>query len=248
MLTLLLVILGLLLGGIVNWLADQLPQRAGLRRPACPRCAHVYGPAGWLGLGRRLLLRGACPQCGLPTRRRVLFVELGLMVIFGSLPFLISELPNLLINALYIAVLVLVIVTDLEHRLIFHVVTFPVTAWALVGAFLVSDNNFGLALGGAALGFGVFYAFYWFGRLVFGPGALGFGDVTLSMMMGAMLGLHRIPFALVLGIFIGGIVSLLFLVTRRAGMRTKTAYGPYLAVAGIVMLIWGLPFLDWYLG
>ena len=248
MLSLLFAIWGLLLGGVVNWLADELPRRAGLRPPACPRCDYLYGPAGWLGVGRRLLLRGACPQCGLPARRRVLAVELGMALFYALLPLFIPVLPDLIINSLYVAVLVLVIVTDLEHRLIFHVVTFPMTAWAVVAGFLVSDNSWALALGGAALGFGVFYLFYLLGRALFGAGALGFGDVTLSMMMGAMLGFLRIPFALVLGIFFGGIVSLLIVLTRRAGRRTKIAYGPYLAVGGIIMLVWGERILDWYLG
>ena len=66
-------------------------------------------------------------------------------------------------------------------------------------------------------------------------------------MMGAMLGLHRIVFALILGILIGGVISLLLILTRQITMRSRTAYGPYLAVAGILMLIWGIRVLDWYL-
>jgi prepilin signal peptidase PulO-like enzyme (type II secretory pathway) len=171
-----------------------------------------------------------------------------MLLLFALLPLFYTEPAALLLNSLYIAVLILVIVTDLEHRLIFHAVTFPATFWAIIGSFFLADNTWWLALGGAAAGFLIFYIFYWLGRLLFGPGALGFGDVTLSMMMGAMLGFHRIIFTLVLGIFIGGIFSLLLVLSRRANRRMKLPYGPYLAIAGIIMLIWGMQFLEWYAG
>ncbi len=239
---------GLLMGGLINALADALPQRAGWKAPHCLGCGHRHRPVAWLAISRWLVHRGRCPACDRPESRRGLAVELGTAALFALLPALIPGWSNLMVNSLYIAVLILIIVTDLEHRLIFNVVTLPATLFAVGAALLVTDNNWYLALGGAVVGFLVFYFFYWVGQLLFGPGALGFGDVTLSMTMGAMLGLHRIIFALILGILIGGVVSAGLLLARRTKMRQRTAYGPYLAVAGIVMLIWGIQVLDWYIG
>ncbi len=243
---LLFAILGLLAGGLINVLADDLPARVRPQPPQCPRCGYRYGPARWLAVGR-LVQGGACPQCGLPTRRRAWLVEIGTALLFAFLPSLISPIGDLIIYSIYIAVLILVIVVDLEHRLVLHVVTFPTTIFALAASFILTDNSFLLALAGAAAGFVLFYLAYLLGQRLFGPGALGFGDVTLAMTMGAMLGLHRILFALVLGILLGGVWSIFALLTRRISRRTYFAYGPFLAIAGILLVIWGNQLLDWYI-
>lgn len=247
MLNLLFAVVGLLVGGVINLLADDLPQRVRPQRPRCIQCRYQYGPAGWLAWGRRLFLGGQCPQCGLATRRRALLVEIVTPLLFATLPLFLQQPADLFFGALYVAILILVIVTDVEHRLILHAVTFPGTLLALAGSFFITGNSIVLALLGAAIGFGVFFAFYWIGRFLFGPGALGFGDVTLSTMLGAMVGFPYVIFALIIGVLLGGFFSLLLIVSRRLKMSSYTAYGPYLAAAGILVIIWGEPLLEWYL-
>lgn len=248
MLTLLFAFLGLLVGALLNVLADDLPGSAGLQPPHCPNCNHRYSPAGWLATGRFLLGRRACPQCGL-VRWRPLLVEIATALAFALLPLLFSHPFSLLLYAYHVAVLILIIVIDLEHRLILHAVTFPSTLIALIGSFFLKDGtNVPLSsLLGLITGFLIFYALYLLGRRLFGPGALGFGDVTLAMTMGAMLGLHRIIFALVLGILLGGLISVLLIASGRFGLRSRVAYGPFLAVAGLIMIGWGMQFLQWYI-
>ena len=153
------------------------------------------------------------------------------------------------INSFYIAALILIIVIDLEHRLILDVMTYPLTVVALLLSMVVVDleNSIGLALLGAVVGFVIYYLFYLFGNVVFGEGALGFGDVKLAMLMGAMLGFHRIIFTLMLAIFLGGIISVVLLISRRMGRYSYAPYGQYLAIAAIVMLIWGVQFYRWYI-
>jgi leader peptidase (prepilin peptidase)/N-methyltransferase len=244
MLNVLFALIGLVVGVLINVLADVLPDRLRPQRPYCWQCSHIHTGLGVLAIGR-----SQCANCAAPGRKRALIVELGTAVLFAVLPSLIPDLRNLLVNSFHIAVLILIIVIDLEHKLILNVVTFPATALALLGAFLVTpdENNWKLALAGAAVGFVVFYLFYWIGQLMFGPGALGYGDVKLSLAMGAMLGFHRIFFALILAVLVGGVSSLLLLIiNRRVNKRTYLPYGQYLAAAGIVMLVWGVQIFQWY--
>ena len=240
-------IIGLLLGGIINVLSDDLPARQSPQRPHCPRCGHVYGVGSWFAIIRRLR-GGACPECGLPLRQRTLFVEVGMVMLFAALPWLIEPSIDLAIYSAYIAVLVLVIVIDLEHRLVLHVVTFPATAFALVASFPLTDNAIYVALVGAVAGFVFFYLAYLIGERFFGRGALGFGDVTLAMMMGAMLGFKLIFFALILGILLAGLWGAVALLTGRLQRRSYFAYGPFLAAAGIIFIIWGNQIFDWVTG
>lgn len=240
-------LLGLLTGGVINMLADQLPARERPGRPRCIQCRYEHRPSGWLAVGRRLWGGGRCPSCSLPTRSRALLVEGINALSFAILPFFVEEPANLLFGALYVAILILVIVTDLEHRLILHAVTVPGTLLALIGSIFISGNSLVFALLGAVVGFAVFFTFFWVGKILFGPGALGFGDVTLSTMLGAMVGFPAIVFALTLGVFLGGILTFLFMVLGRLSLRSHVAYGPYLALAGIVVIIWGEELFNWYL-
>jgi leader peptidase (prepilin peptidase)/N-methyltransferase len=219
MLNVLYAIIGLLAGGLINVLADDLPARVRPRRPHCPNCGHIYGPAGWLAIGRRLQ-GGACPECALATRRRALLVEIGTALLFVLLPWLITPTLDLAIYSVYIAIL-------------------------LAASYLLTDMTIRLSLVGGFLGFVLFFLVYLLGQRLFGPGALGFGDVTLAATLGFMLGFQYIFFALVLGVLLAGLWSLLGLLTGRVSRRTHFAYGPFLAVAGIVMIIWGDQIYAW---
>jgi prepilin signal peptidase PulO-like enzyme (type II secretory pathway) len=238
-------VLGLLAGGAINTLADDLPQHIKPQRPRCIQCLAPFRPARWLAVARWLAGR-RCPSCGFATRRRELSVELGTALLFALLPLLLRTPADLLFSAIYVALLVLVIVTDLEHRLILHAVTFPGILLGLLGSLFVSYNNLSLALLGAGTGFIFFFALYWLGGRLLGAGALGFGDVTLATMIGAMTGFPLVILALVLGILLGGLVTALLLVTRRLTMRSYVAYGPFLAIAGITAVVWGEGLLRWY--
>jgi leader peptidase (prepilin peptidase) / N-methyltransferase len=243
------IFVGLLLGGLINVLADDLPRRRNPRRPRCLHCGYQYGPFSWLATTRLIAVGRPCPECGQKNSWRGPLVEIGMVFYLPLLFLLLGEenMSNFWLYALYSAILILVIVVDLEHRLILHVVTFPTTLFAiLIGAWLDSNNLWYLALLGAVAGYSIFYLLYLLGGWIFGPGALGFGDVTLAMTLGAMLGLHRLPFALILGIFLGGAASLLLVVTRRGAFGSRFAYGPYLAAAGLIMLIWGMNFVNMY--
>ena len=244
----LLALIGVFVGGVINILADDLPERKGISRPRCIHCHTPYPLTGWLTLTRWPLHRGQCPTCHQPTPWRGPAVEISTALLFALLPAIITHPVTLGVTAFFIAVLNLIIVIDLEHRLILHVVTFPVTLLALLTTFINPDNRLDFALIGAVFGFICFYLLYLLGTFLFGSGALGFGDVTLAMTMGAMLGIHRIIFAFIIGIVLGGIISLLLLASRRFTTRTYLPYGQYLALGGIIMLIWGNQILDWYIG
>lgn len=238
-------LIGLVVGGILNVLADDLPARIRPKRPHCPNCDHPHAITRWLAIGR-LLQGGKCPECGQPTRRRAILLEIGTAVLFAALPAFIAPGLDLIVYSAYTAVLLLIIVIDIEHRLILHVVTFPTTVFALLASYFLSDISVLASVLGAVISFLFFYLAYVLGRRFFGAGAFGFGDVTLAMTMGAMLGIQRVIFALVLGVLLGGLWSLIGLLSGRMSRHSYFAYGPFLAVGGLVMLFWGNAFLLLY--
>jgi leader peptidase (prepilin peptidase)/N-methyltransferase len=240
------ILAGFLAGGIINILADDLPLR---RRPRLPRCEETGErlPAHlWLGTIRRLVTGGRCPGCGRPEGWRPVIVEVATAATFGLVWVLKGGWsPRLAITAIYFAVFILIFVTDMEHRLILHIVTFPSIVFALLASpVTVTPMS---ALLGAAVGFGLFSLIYLLGSWIFGSGAMGFGDVTLATLIGAAVGLPTVIVALLSGILAGGAITLLLLATRLRRLRSKVPYGPFLLAGAAIGLLWGPQIVTWYL-
>jgi leader peptidase (prepilin peptidase)/N-methyltransferase len=152
------------------------------------------------------------------------------------------------LSGVYITVLLLLAVTDLEHRLIPNSIILPAILLALVAGFLVDWMTWKAALLGGAVGlvfFGVAYAL----ANVFYPGmiGLGMGDVTLATFIGLAIGFPSALVAIVLGILMGGLVSTILLLARRATLQTAIPYGPFLILGGLVAMFWGPAIVRWYL-
>lgn len=242
-------LVGLLVGSLINALADDWPRRESLSRPHChnPECDHAYGFSRWLGISRRVL-NGQCPECGVATRKRVVLVEVATAVIFAAMPYFFTDPIELGIYTFYMALLILIIVIDLENRLILDITTYPGTVFALLASFVLPNMNFRSALVGALLGLILFLGIYWLAKLTFGPGAIGQGDVKLAMMMGAMLGVPTIITTIVIAIIMGGIISGILLATRLVSRNTYLPYGQYLAISTMIMLVWGTAINAWWFG
>ncbi|GAB4522313.1 MAG: hypothetical protein Fur0018_03840 [Anaerolineales bacterium] len=144
-----------------------------------------------------------------------------------------------------------VVVMDVEHRLILHVMSG--TGAVLGGALGVWRHGVTATLLGGAAGFGGMLVLYWFGGW-FGAWvarrrgdaldevALGFGDVNLSGVMGLMLGWPGVAAGLVVAILLGGVFSggyvLWMLVRRRYRAFEAIPYGPFVALATVWLLLW----------
>jgi len=165
---------------------------------------------------------------------------------------------------LYGAFLVLVLVTDLEHRLVPHVIMLPAISLATLGAFAnpiwsspghaILGGALGLVCGLALYGGGILFAWV-LGRVRGEPiseTAFGFGDVTLLTFIGLVVGAPEILLALAIGVLSGGLFSLLFLAVRsllqnRYELFTAIPYAPFLILGGAIMLIFGREIMAWYL-
>ena len=77
---------------------------------------------------------------------------------------------------------------------------------------------------------------------------MGFGDVKMAALIGMVTGFANILVAVLGGIILGGLVAAGLLVSGLKRRKEAVPFGPFLAVAGIVTLLWGQPILQWYLG
>ncbi len=157
----------------------------------------------------------------------------------------------------YMAIFMLVIVIDIEHKLILFAVIVPSTLLALVDALITPNNrppSLGDALIGGVMGFAVFWLLYNGGFLftyIMGKlrgqdiktVAFGYGDVMMAMLSGLILGWRALIFAMFFTVFLGALGAMLYLIGRRLlGQRysafTALPYGPYIVVGTMVMLLY----------
>jgi prepilin signal peptidase PulO-like enzyme (type II secretory pathway) len=139
--------------------------------------------------------------------------------------------------------LILITVTDLEHRLIFNLVILPSILLALVAAFFTPGLYWPSALVGGGVAFALVY-----GAALLARGGLGEGDVTLSTFLGLIIGFPYILLNLAFAVFLGGFVAFLLLLTRRVNMKSFIPYGPFLTITGWIMLVWGAEIWAYYFG
>ncbi len=235
-------LLGLLTGAFLNLAADELPQRRPLGSPRCPYCGQNHLPPEWIAVFSFLLLRGRCQHCQAPLSLRRPLLELGTMLAFAFLWQRYGPTPLLLLFTFYICILFLVLVIDLEHRLILNVVILPAILMAGIGSSLSPDPGPLRALAGGLIGFASFYLI-----ALARKGGMGAGDVKLAAFIGLATGFPSVFVALLIAILAGGATALVLVLTRVKGLKSYIPYGPFLVIGGLVALIYGPQIVAWYL-
>ncbi len=251
-------LLGFLIGVSVNLCADQLPRWRRLRRlPFCPYCEQQRPMWAWSGTVAYLRFKPVCSHCGAPISWRHPLVEVGTAALYAFLWYryaLAGEMVLLGLYTLYSTIFVLVLVIDLEHRLILNVVMYPAWALALLGSFVHPRPGFyKLALLGFVLGFGLLLLIYWGGELFVrvlskargkpvNAVAFGFGDVRLGGFIGLVLGFPDVLTALLVAILLGGLGGLLYwfvqaVIRRRYSLFTAIPYGPFLIIGAMLVML-----------
>lgn len=274
-------IIGLFVGGVLNVLADDLPYR---RNPSLPTYNNgTERPVtAWLGI-TAFLLGQREPTVKHPNKKRrrihrdsellswrhpitevataiLLFLT---VIAFANIPSTAELSPpvytaQLIFYLAYVAILVLITVIDIEHKLILFVVIIPSIVLALLDSIILPqfDPQFNSAWRGALAGFGLFFAFYlggyafnWIlGRIQkreINTVAFGYGDVMLITFTGAVVGLANIPFAIFTTVFFGALGAIIYLITKRISGNyeafTALPYGPYIVAGTLIMMLYAHP-------
>ena len=148
--------------------------------------------------------------------------------------------PGLWIHLLWVAVFVHVVAFDLKHRLILNRVTYPAIVVALGLSFVSPGLTFVHALAGCVI-VGAFFLML----NVVSRGGIGLGDAKLGAIVGAVCGLSLdlnhigAVYAVIDGIFLGGLVAFVLLVLRIRSLRDPIPYGPFLCIGASVILFLG---------
>lgn len=222
----LLFVLGLVFGSFISALSYRFPKRISIirGRSVCPNCKHQIAWYDNIPLLSFLLLGGKCRNCKKPISWRYPAIELSMAVGF----LLIS------LNIFYLLIfclLELIFIIDLEHQIIPDTFVFAGIVLAIINYQLSIFN--GLFAGFLAAFLLLFIHLFTHGR------GMGLGDVKFAVFGGILMGLRLMPVWLFLAFLTGGMVGIILIIGRKAGLKDKIAFGPFLVIAIPLTLIWG---------
>ncbi|KOY00397.1 prepilin peptidase [Pseudomonas nunensis] len=212
----------------------------------CPHCAQKIRAWENIPVLSYVLLRGRCSNCAAPISKRYPLTELacGLLSAFIAWQFGFGWHAGLLLVLTW--GLLAMSLIDAEHQLLPDVLVLPLLWLGLI------VNSFELfvplhdALWGAVAGYLALWSVFWLFKLITGKDGIGHGDFKLLAMLGAWGGWQVLPLTLLLSSLVGAILGVILLRLRDAKTSTPIPFGPYLAIAGWIALLWGGQITDFY--
>ncbi len=224
-------------------------------RSACPKCATPIGAAQNIPVLSWLWLRGRCGACGTPISARYPLVEALTGLLSAAVAWKYGYGAALLCALGVTWALIALTFIDLDTQLLPDSLTLPLL-WAGLAASLLVAPLPGLALPvdlrtaviGAMVGYLSLWSVYWLFKLVTGKEGMGYGDFKLLAALGAWMGWQMILPIVLMSAVVGAVVGIVLITRQGRGRQVPMAFGPYLAAAGWVMLMFGPEIVSRYLG
>ncbi len=228
--------------------ADEPKYNLVVPRSACPSCGHQITALENIPVISYTVLGGKCSACKTPISLRYPIVEAltGVLTAFVAWHFGVSW--QALFAMVFVWSLVALTFIDADTTLLPDDITLPLM-WLglLLNAFGVF-TDLRSALFGAMGGYLALWSVYWGFKLATGKEGMGYGDFKLLGALGAWLGWQFLPLVILMSALVGTVVGIVGIVMKGQDKGAKLPFGPYLAAAGFIALIWGVPLNTWYLG
>lgn len=257
-------VLGLMVGSFLNVCIDRIPRGGSLLYPPshCEACGRALARRDLVPLLSYLWLRGRCRYCRAPISWRLPAVELATAFLFAGMGQMVGWSLRLVPALFYGSLFLVILVVDLERQIIPNRLVYPALplAWLFAPLWPLSEasrNTFGslsasflgveavLALAQSlAGGLAAFLVMLVPWRLY--PGGMGAGDVKLAALVGLAAGFPLAFLALLLSFVSGGLVGGALIISRAKGRKESIPFGPFLAAAGMAAFLWGDPLARWY--
>lgn len=222
----------------------RIPQQQSIVKPRshCTHCQHTLGALELIPVLSYIILRGKCRVCTAKISPIYAVIELttGMLFLFSFWKLGISY--ELLVAWTFISLLVIIVVTDLAYMLIPNKILLFFLPLLVILRLLSPLQPWGDSALGAVLGFSILLLI-----AIVSKGGMGGGDVKLFFLIGLVLGTINTLLTLFIAAFIGMIVGKLIIMVSQQGDKTPIPFGPYIAVASIIVYFYGGDLVSWYL-
>lgn len=212
----------------------------------CPHCKHKISALENIPVLSWLILKGKCRYCQAPISARYPLMELATAV-FSALVAYHFGFALLTLAVLFLTWgLITLTMIDYDHQLLPDDITLPLLWLGLLlnsQGLIVSLED---AVYGAIAGYLLLWGVYWLFKLLTGKEGMGYGDFKLLSALGAWLGWQALPMIILLSSLVGAVVGFGLIAIRVRDRNIPIPFGPYLASAGFLSLIWGTQITGFY--
>ena len=208
-------------------------------RSRCPHCGHAITALENIPVLGFILLRGKCSDCGTKISARYPIIESVTALLSVILAWHFGFSWQALTGLFFTWALIALTMIDFDHQILPDSITLPFL-WLGLGLSLWNvyvDSHASII--GAMAGYFSLWTVYWVFKLITGKEGMGFGDFKLLAMLGAWMGWKMLPVIVLLSSAVGAIVGITLIVALGRDKTIPIPFGPYLATAGWIALLWG---------
>lgn len=230
---------------------ENLPDSTifNLNKPGsrCPHCGHAITPLENIPVLSYVWLRGKCSSCGAKISARYPIIETVTAILSIVIAWHFGFSWQAAAGLAFTWALIALTMIDFDHQLLPDSITLP---FIWIGLTLSLGNIFidsKTAIIGALAGYLSLWSVYKLFKLLTGKEGMGFGDFKLLSMLGAWMGWKMLPAIILLSSAVGAVVGILLIVLRGRDRTIPIPFGPYLATAGWITLLWGNDITNAYL-
>jgi leader peptidase (prepilin peptidase)/N-methyltransferase len=230
--------------------SDTEPETFNLSKPRsrCNNCGHMITWYENIPVISWLILRGKCSNCSTAISARYPLIEALTALLGGFIGWqygLGLQGAGLLLLTWSLIALTFI---DIDHQLLPDRITLPLVWLGLLLNTQEAFTTLSSAVWGAAIGYLSLWTVYWVFKLLTGKEGMGYGDFKLLAAIGAFGGVAVLPLTILLSSVVGVVLTLAISATGKRSASEPLPFGPYLAIAGWVAIIWGEEINAWYLG
>lgn len=208
-------------------------------RSRCPHCKHLIRAWENIPVLSYLFLRGKCYECGHGISIRYPLIELlsALLVTIVAWKFGVTEQAAMAMLLTW--ALIALTFIDIDHQYLPDNITLPFLWVGLLAGLYSVFTDVVSSIWGAAIGYAVLWSIYILFKKITGKEGMGFGDFKLLAMFGAWLGWQKLPAIIFMSSLVGAAIGISLILLKRHQRGIPIPFGPYLATAGWIVLLWG---------
>lgn len=240
------VLLGLIIGSFLNVCIYRIVREESISFPQshCTSCGYSLKPKDLVPVFSYIYLEGRCRCC-----KEKISIKYPLVEILNSCLYVLIYLRfgftlDLFKFCMFASLLIVIAFIDFETKFIYNsTIIFGVISGIVFNALIWIKNKYipWNYIVGAFIGFGIIYL------IVILTDAMGEGDIDIALICGLFLGIKGVIVTLFIAIILGGIVGAIILILKLKDRKAEIAFGPYLAIGGIISCLYGNYLIEIYL-
>ena len=218
-------------------------------RSRCPHCNHAITALENIPVISYLFLTGKCKQCKAPISKRYPLIELLTGILSATVAWKFGFDWACLAGLFFTWSLIALTFIDVDHQLLPDSITLPLVWLGIFFSLFSVYTDLHSSVIGAMAGYLSLWLIFHAFKLATGKEGMGYGDFKLLAALGAWLGWSLLPSIVLLSSLVGAVIGISLIVLRQHQRDIPIPFGPYLAAAGWIALIWGTEintaYLNW---